>query len=278
MKLPKIVALFGAALYMLGCTFGSDPDVDRQYVDINSLISTNMQTAAGIGGTLTVSTTAPFWEDEFNVLKDGERSDWPWRGQHTRWTVELVEGNIYKVSVTTEYEDLLIDRYNEVYYIKDVNGNGVWDDGDLYVDPNGARNSIHRDKMTVHFANGSNRDEEIVWDSLLDSERPDVNNVTFSPNSEFSSVVEYFFQHNEFSSVTRINGTRVYENLGNNAERIQIREKGTSVNVIIDSVQRGQADVKGYIDIQINDGIPTDVSGQYTVTTRNDVFVLDVFP
>ena len=88
----------------------------------------------------------------------GSLSDYPEKGQTTSWTVEAQGDAIYKITSTTEYASRdAIDSTEEIYYVKDENGDGQWTDADPLVKPDGTEDNLYREKFVTVFDTGDTR-------------------------------------------------------------------------------------------------------------------------
>ncbi|MDC7240139.1 MAG: hypothetical protein PQJ50_07255 [Spirochaetales bacterium] len=94
--------------------------------------------------------------------------NYPERQQKTYITVsETSVDDVYFISSRTEYpnKEDIIDYYLEEYYVKNVDTDGtdgIWNNADPVVDPDGNSDPKYRETMEVHFQDGSVRQEWIA--------------------------------------------------------------------------------------------------------------------
>lgn len=88
----------------------------------------------------------------------GSLSDYPEKGQTTSWTVDSQGDSIYKINSTTQYANRdAIDHTEEIYYVKDENGDGQWTKDDPLVKPDGTVDNLYREKFVTVFDTGDIR-------------------------------------------------------------------------------------------------------------------------
>ncbi len=110
----------------------------------------------------------------------GSLSDYPEKGQTTSWTVDSQGDSIYKINSTTQYANRdAIDHTEEIYYVKDENGDGQWTKDDPLVKPDGTVDNLYREKFVTVFENDSTRYVEIEENTTDD---PTVNYAAFDIN------------------------------------------------------------------------------------------------
>lgn len=92
----------------------------------------------------------------------GSLDNYPETGQTTSWIVEAQGDGIYKITSTTKYASReAIDYTEEIYYVKDENGDDQWTEADPLVKPDGTVDNLYREKFVTVFENGSTRYVEI---------------------------------------------------------------------------------------------------------------------
>ncbi len=149
--------------------------------------------------TVPVSGSMPF--------SGGTISDYPEPGMTTTYTVASEGSGVYRITSTTQYpaSNTTVDKYIEEYLIKDVAPTGSWTIADPVVNAGGTEDRTHREKMELHFDDGSVRYESIVYlafpDDANDGFAPfDIAGSLFYPdfaypdsdsNAVYSSIVVY---------------------------------------------------------------------------------------
>lgn len=267
MKQVVTILLFS---FLLSCTIGADPEMVG-----GESVEYYMATPLFYGqtGAVSASAAAPFWRYGLTGIRNGSMDDYPFQGHTTVWNVTEPSENLYRIHATTSYDfTRLVSRTDEVYYIKDVNGNGLWDFGDYYSDQNGIQDPLYRELYSTEFSNGDIRTEEITADSnSFDFQLPEGINEAY----EYASKVEYT-QMTPVIDVasSRVQGARWYVNTGE-VERIYIYETGTIVNPVIDGKFRGRSDLTGEIIIVIDSG-GVAINGFYEITNKDRTWRFEV--
>lgn len=149
--------------------------------------------------------TVPVWPSA-RTFVDGTISDYPEQGLTTNYTVTVEDAglNIYRIVSTTVYpvSNTLVDTYIEEYLVEDMADIGVWDFNDPVVDAVYTADPLAREKMELHFDDGTVRYEQIVmltwgsdgfaaFDINSSLSYPDFAFPSTDANAEFSSIVVY---------------------------------------------------------------------------------------
>ncbi len=164
------------------------------------------QAALPEGFALSPSATVPVWANPL-TFTDGTFSNYPEVGLTTAYTVTDEGGNRYRIVSTTTYpaSNVLLDSYIEEYFVLDVDPLGEWGIEDPVVDDTGDEDPTYRERMEVHFDDGSVRYEQIVklvenddteagfapFDVTASLLFPDFAYPDDDPDAVFSSVVVY---------------------------------------------------------------------------------------
>jgi hypothetical protein len=183
-----------------------DLESDRLVVSAASLGPPPAAGAATMGPMATIPVADP------RTWGNGSVANYPEPGLTTSYTVSAEAGSIYRIIATTDYpaSDTVVDRYIEEYLVKDVAPTGSWTIADPIVDAGGATDPLYRERMEMHFHDGSVRYETIVklvlptsgedgfapFDVTSSLVYPDFAYPDTDPTAQFSSVVVYTHDRN----------------------------------------------------------------------------------
>ena len=98
----------------------------------------------------------------------GSVSDYPEPGLTTAYEITDASGdvapNVYMITATTTYPgtNTTVDEYIEEYYVLDEDVDGTWTTDDPIVDDSGSPDQKFRERLELHFDDGSVRYETIV--------------------------------------------------------------------------------------------------------------------
>ena len=183
--------------------------------------------------------TIPVHNIENQTFTSGSRTYYPEVGQTTTWEVENRGDNLYRITAVTQYaSNDAVDYTEEIYYVKDIEPDGIWTIDDPTVDSSGNSDYLYREKFITVFKDGSIRYEKIINNSLADETQKyaafEWSNVQKFPESEaafltlfedafYSSKVSYqqdVYKRFAFWNVLnkQVIGTRYYTETGDDGQ------------------------------------------------------------